>query len=47
MSDNDRKIYIAFLQLIKSKKKITVSDVARCANIERKSVYYRLNKLVS
>ncbi|MDD2651737.1 MAG: hypothetical protein PHX44_01725 [Sulfurimonas sp.] len=47
MQEVDKKIYFAFLQLVKSKKKITVSSVAKCANVERKSIYYRLDKLVS
>ena len=47
MQEVDKKIYTAFLQLVKTQKKITVSSVAKCANIERPSVYYRLNKLIS
>ncbi|MDD3506640.1 MAG: hypothetical protein PHX65_08870 [Sulfurimonas sp.] len=47
MNEIDKKIYSSFLYLMKHKKKITVSSVARVANIERSSVYYRLEKLAS
>lgn len=41
------KIYSALLYLIKHNKKITISSIAKTANIERPSVYYRLNKIAS
>lgn len=47
MKCNDAKIYKSLLVLLAKKEKITVSSVARHANVERSSVYYRLNNLVS
>jgi len=41
----DSKIYEALLYLLKNKKTINISTVARHAQIDRASIYYRLNKL--
>lgn len=41
----DKKIYEAILFLIKNKKKVSVKAIAHLADVERPSVYYRLNKL--
>lgn len=47
MSSTDKRIYLAFLHLLKNKEKITISSLSNLANIDRFSIYYRLNKLVS
>lgn len=43
----DKKIYSSFLYLLKNGKKINVSSVSRYAKVDRNSLYFRLNKLVS
>lgn len=47
MTRVDKKIYSAFLYLLKNKKQININTLAKYADVERNSIYYRLNKLVS
>ncbi len=47
MNEIDKKIYSSLMYHIKNKKRVTIQSIARYAQIERKSIYYRLNKLVS
>jgi len=47
MNEIDKKIYSSLMFHIKNKKRITINSIARYAQIERYSIYYRLNKLVS
>jgi len=45
MKKTDTKLYKAFLLLLRSKNKVSVSSVARAAGVDRASVYHRLNNL--
>lgn len=42
MKNTDKKLYEAFLHLLKNKKKVTVSNLARTSGVDRNSIYYRL-----
>lgn len=42
MKTVDKKLYKAFLHLIKIKGNITVSNLARVSGVDRSSIYYRL-----
>jgi Mn-dependent DtxR family transcriptional regulator len=45
MNKIDKKLLEAFLILLKNKKQINVSSVARVAKVDRPSVYYRFKLL--
>jgi predicted transcriptional regulator len=45
MKKTDTKLYKAFLLLLRTKGKISVSNLSRTAGVDRTSVYHRLNNL--
>lgn len=45
MSAIDIKIFYAVFKLLKQKKDITVSSLAKESDIDRNSIYYRMGKV--